>query len=240
MRACFFRKIFLYTQKGVIRLKKILSYLFAFILVFSSVLSVPVKAESKLETRAVKHALSILYSTETGHNNLFQRNYANYLVTKKGGMEIGAASWYGNNAKELITYIQKNKSTSKYDKNVCKKILANWEDVKAGKKYKKEIIRLINSKTGRILQDSFTKQKIRQYFKEAQKLGVNKLSGKIMSANIIHQAGTKALKRVLKKAKKPYTCNSIYKAMKSDSSNQVGTYKTRQNFVKNILSILPY
>ena len=214
--------------------------MFAFILVFSSVLSVPVKAESKLETRAVKHALSILYSTETGHNNLFQRNYANYLVTKKGGMEIGAASWYGNNAKELIAYIKNSKSTSKSDKAVCKKILANWNSVKSGKKYKKEVIRIINSATGRNLQNAFTKMKIRQYFKTAQKLGVKKLSGKIMSANILHQSGEKALKRILKKAKKPYTCNSIYKALQSDSGNQVGTYKARQNFVKNILSILPY
>lgn len=221
-------------------MKKILSCLLAFALVLSSVLVVPVKAETELETRAVKHTLSILYAVETGQNNLFKRNYANYLVSPNGGIEIGAASWYGNNAKELIAYIKNSKSTSKSDKAVCKKILANWNSVKSGKKYKKEVIRIINSATGRNLQNAFTKMKIRQYFKTAQKLGVKKLSGKIMSANILHQSGEKALKRILKKAKKPYTCNSIYKALQSDSGNQVGTYKARQNFVKNILSILPY
>ena len=43
-----------------------------------------------------------------------------------------------------------------------------------------------------------------------------------------YQGGYSAVTRVLAKTKKPYNLSNVYKALASDSGNQVGTYKTRQ------------
>ena len=74
-----------------------------------------------------------------------------------------------------------------------------------------------------------------KYMKEAADLGVTDLAAQMMCANIRHQGGLSALKRVLKKTAKPYTLDNIYKALQSDTGNQVGAYRSRQLMVYNSL-----
>lgn len=57
-------------------------------------------------------------------------------------------------------------------------------------------------------------------------------------ANIRHQGGYGPLKRVLGKTKAPCTLDNIYAALKTDTGNQVGAYKSRQKMVYKALK--PY
>lgn len=66
---------------------------------------------------------------------------------------------------------------------------------------------------------------------EAEKLGVTNRDAQMMCANIRHQGGLSAVKRVLKKTKKPYTIDNIYAALQTDTGNQVGAYRSRQKMV---------
>ena len=56
-----------------------------------------------------------------------------------------------------------------------------------------------------------------------------------MCVNFRHQGGQRAVTRILAKAQKPYTLDSLYAACQTDTGNQVGAYKSRQRFVYNAL-----
>jgi hypothetical protein len=72
---------------------------------------------------------------------------------------------------------------------------------------------------------------MQEYLGEAAALGVTELKGMMMCANIRHQGGLGAVKRVLGKTTGGYTLENIYAALQTDTGNQVGTYKSRQKFV---------
>ena len=76
-------------------------------------------------------------------------------------------------------------------------------------------------------------EQLRKYMEEAASLGVTDEAAKMMCANIRHLGGLGAVKRILNKTTKPYTLDSIYKAMQTDTGNQVGTFKSRNLMVYN-------
>lgn len=71
-------------------------------------------------------------------------------------------------------------------------------------------------------------QQITEMEKTIRTLGITDIQAVGMFINIEHQGGYSAVTRVLAKTKKPYNLSNVYKALASDSGNQVGTYKTRQ------------
>lgn len=71
-------------------------------------------------------------------------------------------------------------------------------------------------------------QQITEMEKAIRTLGITDIKAVGMFINIEHQGGYSAVPRVLAKTKKPYNLSNVYKALASDSGNQVGTYKTRQ------------
>ena len=52
-----------------------------------------------------------------------------------------------------------------------------------------------------------------------------------MFINIRHQGGYGAVTRVLAKTKRPVNLDNILAALRTDTGNQVGAYRTRQNKV---------
>lgn len=113
----------------------------------------------------------------------------------------------------------------------------NWSKYKLSRTSAKAkcIKKIIGSSVGRKCQDALIEEQMAKYMKEAKALGVTAIDAQMMCANIRHQGGIGALKRVLKKTKKPYTLDNIYNAMKTDTGNQVGAYKSRQKMVYNAL-----
>ena len=78
-------------------------------------------------------------------------------------------------------------------------------------------------------------QQIDEFEAEIRKLGVTDIQAVGMFINFRHQGGYGAVTRILKKTAKPYNLVNVYKAIESDTGNQVGTYKTRQAKVYNWL-----
>jgi hypothetical protein len=99
----------------------------------------------------------------------------------------------------------------------------------------KLIVKIIDSAVGHACQDKLMYEQIDVYEQEARNLGVTDPKAVAMCINIRHQGGLSAVKRILAKTKKPYTKDSIYDAMKTDTGNQVGTYTTRQKKVSEWL-----
>ena len=74
-------------------------------------------------------------------------------------------------------------------------------------------------------------EQIREYETEIRSLGITEARSVGMLINVRHQGGYGAVTRILGKTAKPVTLDSIYAALNTDTGNQVGAYKTRQQKV---------
>lgn len=170
---------------------------------------------------------------------------------------IGAGQWYATEAQRLLKLIHDKYPSiwSRYDgqyNNIKKNLLwndvvnKNWSTYKLTQSsyYKQtgkpkttddwkiyRIKLLIGCSAGRKCQDQLMKEQIQEYENEVRKLGVTEAKAVGMLINVRHQGGYGAVTRILNKTKKPVTLDSIYTALKTDTGNQVGAYKTRQQKV---------
>ena len=114
---------------------------------------------------------------------------------------------------------------------------ADWSTYKLSKTSAKAkcIQSIISSEEGIKCQDKLIDEQMISYMKEAKNLGVTDIDSLMMCANIRHQGGLGALKRVLGKTTTPYTLDNIYAALQTDTGNQVGAYTSRQKMVYNSL-----
>lgn len=188
----------------------------------------------------------IIYAVETGGQVYGKCDYADFTEaytnsSSEHAITIGAGQWYGTEAKTLLNLIRKTDPVtfSKLDtagiaSDLDKK---DWSKYKLSKTSTKAkcIQKIISSEVGKKCQDQLIDEQMAKYMKEAKDLGVNDEAAQMMCANIRHQGGLSAVKRVLKKTEKPYTIHTIYEAMKSDTGNQVGAYRSRQLMVYNSL-----
>ena len=74
-------------------------------------------------------------------------------------------------------------------------------------------------------------QQIEEMENEIRALGITDARSVGMFINIRHQGGYGAVTRVLGKTKRPVSLDNIYKALQTDTGNQVGAYRTRQKKV---------
>ena len=74
-------------------------------------------------------------------------------------------------------------------------------------------------------------EQIREYETEIRSLGITEARSVSMLINVRHQGGYGAVTRILGKTAKPVILDSIYAALNTDTGNQVGAYKTRQQKV---------
>lgn len=180
----------------------------------------------------------ILYAVETGGQVYGRQNYAAFTgaytnSSIEHAITIGAGQWYATEAQHLLKKIHSAMGDAKwktYDKDnkLWKDVQnANWSTYRSTT-YKSRIIKIINSDIGKKCQDQLMYEQITEMEKAIRTLGITDVQAVGMFINIEHQGGHSAVIRVLAKTKKPYNLINVYKALASDTGNQVGTYKTRQ------------
>lgn len=199
-----------------------------------------------MNTEQKKALRKIIYAVETGGQVYGKQDYSDFTEahtnsSNEHAITIGAGQWYGPEAKTLLQRIKKA-SPAEWQRldtagvwgDVQK---ADWDtyNISSGSAKAKCIVSIISTATGIKCQDALLDEQMAAYVREAENLGVTDPAGQAMCANFWHQGGLSAVKRILTKTDKPYTLDSLYKACRSDTGNQVGAYKSRQNFVYNSL-----
>ena len=180
----------------------------------------------------------ILYAVETGGQVYGNQDYGSFTKaytnsSAEHAITIGAGQWYATEAQRLLKLIHTKMGDAKwktYDKN--NKLWndvqnANWSTYKKTT-YKSRIVNILKSDIGKKCQDQLMYEQIGEMEEEVRALGITNVRAVAMFINIEHQGGYSAVTRVLGKTKKPYNLDNIYKALASDTGNQVGAYKTRQ------------
>ena len=203
----------------------------------------PYVSHSKF-TAAQKDAMKkILYAVETGGQVYGNQDYADFTEaytnsSAEHAITIGAGQWYATEAQRLLKLIHTKypEVWKKYDSDgrVWKDVESrNWSTYKLSKNhYKaKRIVNIIKSKEGIKCQDELMYQQIEEMENEIRALGITDARSVGMFINIRHQGGYGAVTRVLGKTKRPVSLDNIYKALQTDTGNQVGAYRTRQKKV---------
>lgn len=188
----------------------------------------------------------IIYAVETGGQVYGQQDYSDFTEAYTNSSEehaitIGAGQWYATEAKTLLEriYDADPEQWEKIDKvRLLEQVqTANWEcfNISRASQLANTIVALISSDLGVKCQDSLMDEQLAVYAEEAFKQGVTDARAQAMCVNFRHQGGQGAVIRILAKAQKPYTLDSLYVACQTDTGNQVGAYKNRQRFVYNAL-----
>lgn len=186
--------------------------------------------------------IKIIAAVETGGQIYGQARYDDYTpayanCSNETSCTIGAFQEYGSLAKGLLQEILNTYPTTfrKYDNAGIESDLqrASWTGYSParGSAKAKAIQAIINSPDGIKVQNNRIQKQMESHIAFAQKQGVSDVDALFMCANFIHQGGQSACTRILKKTQKPYTLDHLYAACKTDTGNQVGAYKTRQQKV---------
>ena len=188
----------------------------------------------------------IIYAVETGgqvYGNVryddFTEAYTN--SSAEHAITIGGGAWYATEAKRLLNLIRttdpatfKSLDTAGIASDLDTKDWSTYQISKTSAKAKC-IQKIISSSVGIRCQDQLIDEQMRKYMAEAKDLGVTNIDAQMMCANFRHQGGLSAVKRILAKTSTPYTLDNLYAACQTDTGNQVGAYKSRQNMVYNAL-----
>lgn len=186
--------------------------------------------------------IKIIAAVETGGQIYGQARYDDYTpaysnCSNETSCTIGAFQEYGSLAKGLLQEILNTYPTTfrKYDNAGIESDLqrASWTGYSParGSAKAKAIQAIISSPDGIKVQNNRIQKQMESHIAFAQKQGVSDVNALFMCANFIHQGGQSACTRILKKTQKPYTLDHLYAACKTDTGNQVGAYKTRQQKV---------
>lgn len=186
--------------------------------------------------------IKIIAAVETGGQIYGQARYNDYTpayanCSNETSCTIGAFQEYGSLAKGLLQEILNTYPTTfrKYDNAGIESDLkrTSWTGYSParGSAKAKAIQAIISSPDGIKVQNNRIQKQMESHIAFAQKQGVSDVNALFMCANFIHQGGQSACTRILKKTQKPYTLDHLYAACKTDTGNQVGAYKTRQQKV---------
>lgn len=186
--------------------------------------------------------IKIIAAVETGGQIYGQARYDDYTpayanCSNEISCTIGAFQEYGSLAKGLLQEILNTYPSTfrKYDNAGIESDLkrTSWTGYSParGSAKAKAIQAIISSPDGIKVQNNRIQKQMESHIAFAQKQGVSDVDALFMCANFIHQGGQSACTRILKKTKKPYTLDHLYAACKTDTGNQVGAYKTRQQKV---------
>ena len=188
----------------------------------------------------------IMYAVETGGQVYGNADYTDFTeaytnTPEEHAITIGAGQWYGPEAKTLLNLIRTTDPAlfASLDTAGIASDLdsVSWSTYAISKTSAKAkcIVSIISTDVGKRCQDQLMDEQMVKFMAEAESLGVTDLRAKMMCVNIRHLGGLSALKRILNKSATPYTMYTLYDAMQSDTGNQVGTFKSRHNFVLNAL-----
>lgn len=209
----------------------------------SSAVTTPKAVSQSAFTATQKDVMKkILYAVETGGQVYGNADYGCFVEaytnsSAEHAITIGAGQWYGTEALRLLKLIRQTmgeEEWNKYDtgnhylwQDMCN---ADWSKYQIKSSYwrAKVIVNLLKTDIGKKCQDQLMYEQIEEFETEIRKLGVTDIQAVGMFINIRHQGGYSAVTRVLAKTSKPYNLINVYKALASDTGNQVGAYKTRQ------------
>lgn len=188
----------------------------------------------------------IIYAVETGGQVYGRQDYASFIsagtnTDNEVAITIGAGQWYGANAKKLLNRIRQAYPTTfaALDTAGIATDLdaSDWSgyNLSASSAKAKCIIKIIDSEAGHVCQDALMDEEMEQYVNGAAELGVTAMDAKMMCANFWHHGGRSAVVRILGKTPTPYTLDGLYNACQTDTGNQVGTYRSRQDMVYSSL-----
>ena len=182
----------------------------------------------------------LMYAAETGGQVYGGVDYSILIsagtnTSNEKAITIGAGQWYGEEARTLL------KEILSAVPDVFRKLDTQGIEADLGKSWatynlsktgaKAQCIRaIINTPEGRAVQDKKIDAQLLAYCNEAEALGVTGVAAAMMCANFRHHGGYSAMKRVIGKTAKPYTLDNLYAATKTDTGNQVGAYRSRQDF----------
>ena len=197
---------------------------------------------SKVTNEQMKILINIIGAVETGGQVYGKQRYDDYTPaytnsSAENSCTIGAFAEFRENAKALLNEILTTYPTTfrKYDNADIESDLkkSSWVGYSPAKNSAKAkaIQAIIGSSDGIKVQDSRIVKLLNSYIAFAEKQGVSDVDALFMCANFIHQGGQSACTRILKKTTKPYTLDHLYAACQTDTGNQVGAYKTRQQKV---------
>lgn len=186
--------------------------------------------------------IKIIAAVETGGQVYGQARYDDYTpayanCSNETSCTIGAFQEYGSLAKGLLKEILNTYPSTfrKYDnagiESDLKRVSWTGYNPTRGSAKAKAIQAIISSPDGIKVQNNRIQKQMESHIAFAQRQGVSDVDALFMCANFIHQGGQSACTRILKKTQKPYTLDHLYAACKTDTGNQVGAYKTRQQKV---------
>jgi hypothetical protein len=188
----------------------------------------------------------IIYAVETGGQVYGNQDYSDFTEAYENSSDehaitIGAGQWYGTEAKTLLERIY-DADQEQWDELDKVRLLeqvqtAKWDcfNISRVSQLAEAIVAIISTDLGIKCQDNLMDEQLATYADESFKLGVTDATAQAMCANFRHQGGEGAVARIIAKAEKPYTLDSLYAACQTDTGNQVGVYKSRQKFVYNAL-----
>lgn len=202
--------------------------------------------------RNIEIMRKILYAVESGGQVYGRQDYSAFAgvganTSNEKAITIGAGQWYANEAKALLKKIKEKapEDFKRYDTggiaSDLKKSWAAYGVTKSSLKGK-AIIAIISCDSGVKCQDELMEEQIVSYSEKIEKAHGAMADGAMMECiNIIHQGGSAALKRVLKKTATPYSTETIYAALCTDpedksNDNQVGDYTARQKKVYEFIN----
>lgn len=185
---------------------------------------------------------NIMYAVETGGQVYGQADYSDFTeaytnTPEEHAITIGAGQWYATEAKRLLNMIRTTDPTTfaALDTAGIAADLdsADWSTYKLDKTSAKAkcIQTIISSDVGIQCQNKLMDEQLVTFLGHATDLGVTDLRAKMLCVTLEHLGGQNALKRVLDKTATPYTMDNIMAALETDTGNQVGTFKSRNNFV---------
>ena len=183
---------------------------------------------------------NIIGGVESGGQTYGKRKYGAYAgkaanADNEKTCTLGWAQNYGNEGRRLCQMILKAdpKAFRTADTaGIEKKLSVDWEATRwdPTAKEKAALIAIITTDAGKKCQDDLFKELMEKYIAEAEAYGVDNIQAQVMWCEIEHLGGSKPVKRIFARAKKPYTPDTVYASLILDqkdtsNDNQVGDKK---------------
>lgn len=166
----------------------------------------------------------MMYAVETGGQVYGNQDYGNFTgayaaTVNETAITIGAGGWFATEAQALLKRIR-SKDKATFDRLDTANISSDLDnkdwtvyDVPKGSAKANAIVAIISSDVGKKCQDEYMDEQVNNMLNKAKAAGVDTVGGQAMWAEIAHCGGSGAAARILGHASKPYTADSIYKAV---------------------------
>ena len=183
---------------------------------------------------------NIIGGVESGGQTYGKRKYGAYAgkaanADNEKTCTLGWAQNYGNEGRRLCQMILKADPKAFRTADTAEienKLSVDWEATRwdPTAKEKAALIAIITTDAGKKCQDDLFKELMEKYIAEAEAYGVDNIQAQMMWCEIEHLGGSKPVKRIFARAKKPYTPDTVYASLILDqkdtsNDNQAGDKK---------------